>query len=133
MSHENKAIHREHPRRAGVSRSDGLGEIPQTIVYQLIHAAREQCREVVVVMPEPVAAREQGEGRPRSASEIEAAAHDLVGKRHRATLLGEAVQENHDVHRCDRQRDLVPAQEQIRLGAGMRPQHRRVAEIGLAR
>ena len=48
-------------------------------------------------------------------------------------LLGKSVQENDDIDRPGGKRDPVPAQEQIRLRARMRSQHRRIAEIRLAR
>jgi hypothetical protein len=40
---------------------------------------------------------------------------------------------NDDVERRGREWDRVPPQKQIRLGPSMRPQRRRIVEIGLPR
>ena len=97
----------------------GVGKPPQGILDQPVDPAIEQRREIVPGVPDPIAARQDREGGPGSAGQVEAAARHLLGERHRAALLRKPVQMDDDVDRPRRKRDLVPAQEQIGLGPGM--------------
>ena len=127
MSAQDKAIHRQCARQ-----SSHTSEAPQAVAYQPIDASREQCRKVIVIMPDPITARQHGESGPCPEGEIEPAARNLVGQHHSSTLLRKTVQMNNNVYRRRRKRDPIPAQEQVWLTAGMRLQHRGMAEIGLA-
>ena len=87
---------------------------------------------VVPAVAQPVTARQHRYGRPRPARQVKPAARDFLGERHGAALAREPVQMDDDIYRRRVEQHLVPAQKQIRLGSGMRPQHRRVVQISLA-
>ena len=126
MGRENEPVRRE---RTATHR---MGKLLQGVIYEPIHSAREQGREIIPRVPQPVAAGQQGDGRALSARQIQAAGRRLLSEEHRAALLREPVEINDNVDRGSCERDVVPPQKQIRLGPGMRQQHRRVGEIGLA-
>src|SRR6266851_1753633 len=127
MGRENEPV---HSKRVPACR---LGKTPQAIINQPVKAAREKGGEVVPRIPQPIAARQQGDGRTAAAGEIKPAAWYLLGERHGTALLRKTVQMDDDVDRGGCARDRVPPQKQIGLGPGMRRQHWRVTEISLAR
>src|SRR5437764_132614 len=109
------------------------GELFDRVVDEPVEAAIEQGGEIVIGAAEPIAARQEREGGPGAAGQVEAAARHLLGERHVAALLGKTVQMHDDIERRRRFRRRVPAQKQIRLGSRMRAQHRRLGQIRLAR